>query len=978
MFRSNAKIVVSRLDDEFRLILRLDPKFEDWRSFAAGWLAEQKKGRTARRNSLGKFFINYLHGQKMDLCPKSLLSVDATVLPLAEVLDFDSIQPGFAQNTNDHISDFIEWVLREKLSVVSGTAAPHNLRNPFPRQASRIFGKSTDLEFNYLLQIDPRMEDWRDLGSEWLKIQRNAVNFRRTALDKFFNYLLSHDLERAPHNFLMRGYAVPAYVDSIVASKSLPKDARGKPKANSSDYSLNNYVHDFLNWILTEKLSVEGDNGHRVVPLGYHNPIDKQTSSGGSAPTESVRSPLAYSHIRELRSMLCQGQNICDWTWAHESMAKKGGGDWIKVDASLIDKTDPDCVWRQRRGARGETDIFEIWSPVRAIALYLKLELPLRTFQVRMLDSGEEDTWRYESGKWRLNDSPLAKGSERRPYRRGVFHRSHGEAGAGFYINTNKTADINKDERNKGYVIPWTHEPALYWLERLRNWQEKYNPIDSPTPWRALKAKHFGQTPPHLSVLDERGDCCFLFRDAASGDKYERDKPLEVHALNRLWYLLLLELEKRCENRGESLGDGKPIRFVEPGSYWTTFYPLHSLRVSMITAYALDGGVSFPVLSKLIAGHSRLVMTLYYTKAGKTHITEIMQEAEKNLLESEAVNYRRFLTEKTYQDIEQMFAFNSVDTLKSILQQKTAASFIFEDKGICPVAGGLCEVGGETLREDKSNPQGNIYAPVSGYPQERNCARCRFFITGPAFLPGLIAHFNWVSYRTTECSNRYVGLEQQVKALEDVRLDCEKRGVPFAQHQDLARLNSHYEAEAEKANKLLTDFQAIYRLIDRCMAISKTAEKAGLSLVTSGSIMDLRFALAETDSEMHQLEVICEDALVYPEIDAGKATLRRSQVLDTMLQINGRTPVFFRLDLDQQLHVGNEVMKLIRARAGSLKGAVEIAEGRRLLAECGLLDDTVRVIGNATGGLAFSQVIAFPQARLRRRAQADVEIYHES
>ena len=105
---------------------------------------------------------------------------------------------------------------------------------------------------------------------------------------------------------------------------------------------------------------------------------------------------------------------------------------------------------------------------------------------------------------------------------------------------------------------------------------------------------------------------------------------------------------------------------------------------------------------------------------------------------------------------------------------------------------------------------------------------------------------------------------------------------------------------------------------------------------------------------MHQLEVICEDALVYPEIDAGKAMLRRSQVLDTMLQINGRTPVFFRLDLDQQLHVGNEVMKLIRARAGSLKGAVEIAEGRRLLAECGLLDDTVRVIGNATGGLAFS------------------------
>jgi hypothetical protein len=79
------------------------------------------------------------------------------------------------------------------------------------------------------------------------------------------------------------------------------------------------------------------------------------------------------------------------------------------------------------------------------------------------------------------------------------------------YINTNKTADIEKGEQRKGYVIPWTHEPALYWLEKLRNWQEQYNPIVNATLWSDLERKHFGQTPPSSAVLEERGACCFFF-----------------------------------------------------------------------------------------------------------------------------------------------------------------------------------------------------------------------------------------------------------------------------------------------------------------------------------------------------------------------------------------------------------------------------------------------------------------------------------
>ena len=94
---------------------------------------------------------------------------------------------------------------------------------------------------------------------------------------------------------------------------------------------------------------------------------------------------------------------------------------------------------------------------------------------------------------------------------------------AGLYINTNKTADQSKDERERGYTIPWQHAEVLHWLEKLRNWQEKYNPIDSPTPCTELEAKHFGR-PKSEQQKREMGAICFLFRDA-SAKGHERDKP---------------------------------------------------------------------------------------------------------------------------------------------------------------------------------------------------------------------------------------------------------------------------------------------------------------------------------------------------------------------------------------------------------------------------------------------------------------------
>lgn len=977
------KRLVGKLDKEFSFLLKLDPTFNEWRSYAVEWVSLYGC-KTHRRpeGALARFFVYYFHDGNLDKTPRAFLASDSNIPPLSVIFESDSPTERNATIINDLVYDFIDWVLNEKLSYIDGDgyrSVPEGLRNPFSRIKKLPLNKGADLEFEYVLRLDPRMEDWRVLAKEWSEKQINGFGKKRSAVMFFLETCIhGQNLEKNPYNFLRSDYSKPDIEAFFVTSK-------GRKRPTADDTVILNYIGSFLQWVLEEKLSVDDEMGNRYVPQVYKNPLSR-VSTPGSGSAETLKIPLAYSYIRELRAMLAQGPTFKDWRWAQSAMA--GESDWFVVEPSVVRHDDTDCVWRKRETNKYErttlgfpAEVIELWSPVRAVTLYLKLELPLRTFQVRVLDSGETDTWRYDQGKWRLNDSPLTVGSPSRPSQRGVFHRSSNETGAGFYINTNKTADIDKPEAEKGYVIPWTHEPALYWLEKLRDWQETYNPVTTPTPWVELEAKHFGSHRPHDAILQERGASCFLFRDAAAAAPADRKKPIASSALDRFWYLLLEELEKRCVARGETLDNGAGISFVYPERWTKTYYPLHALRVSLITAYALDGGVPFPVLSKLIVGHARLIMTLYYTKAGKAHITEVMREAEKRILENEAASYRRFLLEKAYHEIEEQFAFNSADAVSAAALQKSGAGFVFEDKGICPVGGGLCDIGGDLVK-GKEASKDRVYAPVPGYPLERNCCRCRFFLTGPGFLPGLQAHANVLSYKIAECSTRFVKLDEQVRALEDARLVCENNDQIFTGHQQLQRVSRYYEEESERANKLLTDLQATVRLVDRSISIlAKREAKGGIHLVAAGDLADIKYALVETDSEMYHLAVICENAVIYPNVDANSATLRRSQVLDLMLQLNGHPPVFFRLSPEEQLLIGNEMMELLRARTGSLKTAVEFAEGKLLLAEYGLLEDAISVIEDRVGGISYRQIIKVddePRSELRPESAAKKEIAYAS
>ena len=944
MARKGQKKTVGKFDPEFRFLLGLDPTLEGWRAWAAEYWAWVPRKSSDKQFALTAFLVTYLHGQGLHtLSAEEFFARDGALPAPDAALGLALLTKKKAQYKHDFVSDFLDWILRQKLAQLDADGhrvVPPNLANPFPRRAVKVHGKTSDLTFAHVLQIDPKLEDWRSLAAEWLKDQKTAVNKKRNALDRFLiHYIHAQKLERNYGRFLLRETEKPDFAQVIVGAKREETQT-----LQADDVKFNNAVADFLDWVLTSKLgdpeTGEWDRSR------FYNPIQRLTRAGLATNTQSDKASLSIRYIRELRGILAEGRNFRDWTWAQQTMGEgRTGGDWFVVDPKLIDLKDPDCVARQRTTSQHEketkgypAEVWELWSPVRAVALYIKLELPLRTLQVRMLDSGEADTWRYVhapgGGGFVLNHGPLATGSEKRPCQRGVFHRSANEQEAGFYINTNKTADINKAENEKGYVIPWAHDAVLYWLEKLRNWQEHYNPIAAPTPWTALERKHFGRTPSHPEVLAQRGAACFLFRDPTDG---EGEKPLISSALSRIWYKLLAKLEQRCAEQRDTLDNGTPLRFVNHDSDSTTFFALHALRVSLISYFILDLKLPIAAVSKMIAGHATIIMTLYYTKFGKAYMREVLSEAEKNELEAEQANHRRFLQDATFEQVTQRFAYVSEDAVRAAIQNTSAAAFVFDDKGICPNGATLCDVGGEQIGADSINH----YAPVPGFPQERNCVCCRFFLTGPAFLPGLIAHFNTVSEKTHRQSDRYNALQDKLTYLEDQQREAERESQPFLRVRELDQLNKYVEAEALILNKFMNDLQATNHLIQRSLQITEDKTTEGVKLIAKGSMADLKVSFIESQSVLHQLEVVCENAVIYPEIDAGFPTIRRAQMLDAMLRYNGMDPVLMYLDQEEQLLVGNAVLQLIQARTGSIKGALPYAECRLKLKDIGLLKDQV-------------------------------------
>ncbi len=869
-------------------------------------------------------------------------------------------------------------------------------------------GRTNDLEFKWLTKkLGEGWLGWQALAADWMSKQTKSIQPKLNALANFFESYLDTCAPYAwDYHHFFRGYK-----GHRCSNEEFESVLKGRMNEKSVAQVIN-YTCDFIDFIIQENFTTEDEDNSF-----YHivsNPLSKIKSK--HSLNETVRNPLPYRYIKDLRQILCplpekeelaclQKGHIPDtpllpnyhyrhfkhWVWAQQQTGQGNqGGDWFEVLPETLDKSDPDCVWRTKEITRKgkQTTIYQLWSPASAMIIFIKLHLPLRTYQVRMLDSGEADTWRYEQGKWQINNRhPFALGSEKRPFGKGVFRRIHdtmtGIYSTGLYINTNKTADQNKDELDRGYIVPWQHEEVLYWLEKLRNWQEKYNPIEQPTDCTTLQTKHTGEKKSQAQ-LSNMGEIAFLFRNA-SGKEVDRSMPITDNKVNKLWYNLLFSLEQQLADRGIVLDNGERLKLVQDYPESTseksgvaTLFPLHSLRVSLITAYTMDTQLPLPVISKLLAGHSRLLMTIYYNKITPSVMAEKMGEAEEELNDQSEQSIKNFLKDASMEQIQCKMAFLQEDSIQNALVNRNPIGWENRATGVCLVGGntvrsdelstlGGCWNGGKLIKTAKS-PQNRVYESVPHGPE--NCSRCRWFITDARYLPALNAEFNQVGYKAHLAANLSREIEGELEALRDEQFYCEEQGVPFIKHDKLQALERRYEKQQVEADEYTKDWIACFELIIRIIQIEDGREDVDTQdkLIAVGSEQDVSYALKfiETDSELLHLSLLCEDAEFYPDLEdnliKSPVVEKRSRYLSRVLMKQGYEPIFMEMDEKQQLIAGNAMLRHMAKIADpndKMEGYRKVAnyiEAGEYLKDKKLLDGGLAALKNES--MSFSSIIS--------------------
>ncbi|MEZ2738002.1 gamma-mobile-trio integrase GmtZ [Comamonas jiangduensis] len=782
-----------------------------------------------------------------------------------------------------------------------------------------------DDKFQWALSKDPTLRDWVEMASLFMEtIHKNRTLYRSTFNAYLFDFLIENPaVTRVPEEYLRRDYVSPVPLQT------------NSPSNESVMY----YLFEF---ILETRCTAEDDHGYKVRLPGYHNPIEVRSQR--KRPAETHREAMPTRFVRMLQDILVAD----NYAWP-----KKFG------EARWNGKGGDTFMW-----PNPETGSLEsVWSPVRTIALLIKLLLPARTFQVRMLDSGEADTIEYQldTNTWVANVGHLAPPKGKR-VTKGVFARQKDKDGQEYVFlrfNTNKTTDQNNEGTEPGYVMPWQHVEVIRLLSFLRDWQKKYNSIYVPTRWCDIK--DVGLSGRYSKdALEAKGSSCFLFRDPCLP---HRDQPVTDARLNTMWRNLNLELERRLAEAGETMPDGSPIVLVEKTVVGRPVYDLHTLRVTLITALAESGGVPPSVLMKVV-GHASVIMTLYYMKLSPAHICEQLNKAELKIHNQEQMNWQAWLTNQTRETLVSAVAYTSSTALEA-MAKGTATSWVIRDHGICPVGCTRCHEGGEAVVDTKAYHK---WGPVQGGAS--NCVRCRFFITGPAFLLGLQAYFDNIGYQLKESSKRYQAAKAKFEAMEAGYIAKQVSGVPITKQetQKLTVASSHFDQRTIEVDNLAHSWHATYSLIQQCLHIIRTnkdkpaTENHQYALVTAGGLANVEVVL-EQSSEFEQIDRICQSAIFFEGIDSTTPNLKRMRAFDAMLKRNGLNPIFIELDEQTALEAGNQMAAFMYARFGR-ESTDALMAGRETLRRLGIEAEVIRQLETMIP-LRLTQVLNTPQAALR-------------
>ena len=744
--------------------------------------------------------------------------------------------------------------------------------------------------------------DWVNVADKWLQTISGALDKKRFLIKSFYQQH-STELPPSPQTACSVNYPFPDINPWIKALSD-----------TSRNLSSVNLIENFFDFIIEHHCSVrDGETGELITLEGYTNPISKTELMvkfhKGSPRSETNKDALPFRYIHAARDYLIPQKadpmfnNFKD---LYDRLIEKtdlydNSAEWFEVDSEVIDKNDSDCVWKKENGK------IYIWSPVRLMAVYTQLFMPFRGSQICWLDSGEADQRILVEvdGKFIWQDNVLFP-NHRVPAKvhQGFLIPRDSQTTIGCHVNTNKTAK----NAHEGYTVPWVDERIIPWMIRLRDWQIKYNPIEDPTWWTDLGRKDKSEE--DFEKYGHNGRTCFLFRDPTK-PALQRFRPLSQPKLSDGFCALLYLIQE----------DELPLACLKKGRKATAInnffahFSLHSMRVSLITAFIRDAKIAPEIVQKLV-GHSSIVMTIYYTKVADEEIREVLMNAESFIIKNQEKRLQQLIRQREMEQVQSEL-IGADGELVGAKFDGPAAAFIFMDAGICPMGRTRCDDGGEPINSDTSR-----YAPVTaGYLGRSNCLQCRHFATGPAFLGGLQLLSNEISLECKASADIMEKLSEKVDVLSVEQYQAKKANQIFTHSHELSLATSHQEQEQMRFDSLTCDLISAIRfflnsvsLLNKKIQSKKTTKDYALVVQDESNAIEAQ--VSEVSNFIH-LDMVCQSASYFQSSRPKNASLQRTQILDLFAQKNGLSPNMFALSEEQQLAIGNEMTQMLRARVGT-------------------------------------------------------------
>ncbi|OWV64610.1 hypothetical protein ATY75_32190 [Rhizobium sp. N122] len=601
----------------------------------------------------------------------------------------------------------------------------------------------------------------------------------------------------------------------------------------------------------------------------------------------------------------------------------------------------------------------KLYCPVLPTLLYMMFSLPLRASGVKRLDSGEGDLTKYnaETRDWENNLDPNVGYWSRKEGRtadpRGYAYQFKGSDIVGFKINTNKSG--------QPYAIPHQIDKLHLRLYRLRNWQMTFNPVSEPvSPELYLDGNHgFSKASVDLLPL-----VFLLFRLPRSGRSSRHNKPPSHTQIVQAWTRLLQEVERRWNlDNPDSI-----ISIVEPAKngQLASRYNLHGLRAYGIGRFYEDG-VPIEMISKIVAGHSSVVMTLYYILFSPAKIHSSLQIAASEGSKKQSKFIRDFKV-SSFDSARRRSAALGSEAISNAVNAFDKIPFCNVGIGFCPFGGGRCHDGGPLkVIKRKLGVARNEHDHVEG--GKRNCIMCRHFISGPPWLDPLLAF-------GTSLQEKRGHIDGQVEALIDMSDELSRQKAQGLIDQILF-VEKSSELSIKQKNLLderrMTE-RALFnvcRIVDACVQIEKLegADEnrlgGGLSLVVSDQASVFEFVGV---SEFEQSEYLTASSRIYPLLGNDRVEAKRDRALDLIAHNAGFVPpsLVATLDDKQRRYFKDQFSQLLFKHLD--RPSIDaVSTGKLRLQDVGA-DEVVRELFGATLGDSFTPALLAADTNLRALA----------